>query len=380
MDRKEFLNVKRIVIKLGTNVLRNEDGEVALSRIYSYIEDISKLVKSGKEVILVTSGAVGLGKKKIGLSNTDGVALKQACAAIGQSKLMSLYEEGFDTYNVVAAQILLTEDDFSQRKKYLSLRTTLNRLLEMGAVPIINQNDTVSVIDFDDMLSSVQVCFADNDKLSALVASELDADLLLILSDVDGLFDANPKVNPNAKIIKEVKGVTDDIRALGTDASEGGRGGMRTKLEAARLVTRFGGRVLIANGKIPYVISEIFNQKDIGTMFIPNNENLSEKKRWIGYATNIFGKLIVNNGAKDAILNKESRLLPIGVIGVVNDFKKGEVISIHDENDVEFARGIVNYNSEDCRRIIGNHSNEILKVLGFKNYDAIITRDNITIL
>ena len=380
MDRKEFLNVKRIVIKLGTNVLRNEDGEVALSRIYSYIEDISKLVKSGKEVILVTSGAVGLGKKKIGLSNTDGVALKQACAAIGQSKLMSLYEEGFDTYNVVAAQILLTEDDFSQRKKYLSLRTTLNRLLEMGAVPIINQNDTVSVIDFDDMLSSVQVCFADNDKLSALVASELDADLLLILSDVDGLFDANPKVNPNAKIIKEVKGVTDDIRALGTDASEGGRGGMRTKLEAARLVTRFGGRVLIANGKIPYVISEIFNQKDIGTMFIPNNENLSEKKRWIGYATNIFGKLIVNNGAKDAILNKESSLLPIGVICVVNDFKKGEVISIHDENDVEFARGIVNYNSEDCRRIIGNHSNEILKVLGFKNYDAIITRDNITIL
>ena len=236
------------------------------------------------------------------------------------------------------------------------------------------------MIDFDDMLSSVQVCFADNDKLSALVASELDADLLLILSDVDGLFDANPKVNPNAKIIKEVKGVTDDIRALGTDASEGGRGGMRTKLEAARLVTRFGGRVLIANGKIPYVISEIFNQKDIGTMFVPNNENLSEKKRWIGYATNIFGKLIVNNGAKDAILNKESSLLPIGVIGVVNDFKKGEVISIHDENDVEFARGIVNYNSEDCRRIIGNHSNEILKVLGFKNYDAIITRDNITIL
>jgi len=246
MDRNEFLNVKRIVIKLGTNVLRNEDGDVALSRIYSYIEDISKLVKSGKEVILVTSGAVGLGKKKIGLSSTDGIALKQACAAIGQSKLMSLYEDGFDTYNIVAAQILLTEDDFSQRKKYLSLRTTLNRLLEMKAVPIINQNDTVSVIDLDDTLNPVQVCFADNDKLSALVASELDADLLIILSDVDGLFDSNPKTNPDAKIIKEVKGVTEDIRALGTDASEGGRGGMRTKLEAARLVTRIGGKVLIA--------------------------------------------------------------------------------------------------------------------------------------
>ena len=380
MDRKEFLDVKRIVIKLGTNVLRNEKGDVALSRIYSYIESMAKLVKSGKEVVLVTSGAVGLGKKKLGLTNTDGVALKQACAAIGQGKLMSLYEDGFDAYDIVAGQILLTEDDFSQRKKYLSLRTTLNRLLEMNAVPIINQNDTVTVIELDDTLEPIQMCFSDNDKLSALVASELDADLLLILSDVDGLYDSNPKTNPNAQIIREVKGVSKEIMALGTDASEGGRGGMRTKLEAARLVTRFGGKVLIANGKIPYVIDEIFDYKEIGTTFVPDDEYLPEKKRWIGYATNIVGKLIVNNGAKDAILNKDSSLLPIGVISVVNDFKRGEVVSIRDENDVEFARGVANYNSDDCKRIIGNHSKEILKVLGFKNYDALITRDYITIL
>lgn len=380
MNRKEFLNVKRIIIKLGTNVLRNENGDVALSRIYSYIESIAKLVKSGKEVVLVTSGAVGLGKKKLGLSNTEGIALKQACAAIGQGKLMSLYEDGFDAYDIVAGQILLTEDDFSQRKRYLSLRTTLNRLLEMHAVPIINQNDTVTVIDLDDTLEQIQMCFTDNDKLSALVASELDADLLLILSDVDGLYNANPKDNPDAKIIKEVKGVSKEILALGTDASEGGRGGMKTKLEAARLVTRFGGKVLIANGKIPYVIDEIFNYEDIGTAFVPDDEYLTEKKRWIGYATNIIGKVIVNNGAKDAILKKESSLLPIGVIGVVNDFKRGEVVSIRDEDDVEFARGVANYNSDDCKRIIGNHSKEILKVLGFKNYDAIITRDYITIL
>ena len=380
MDRKEFLNVKRIVIKLGTNVLRNENGDVALSRIYSYIESIAKLVKSGKEVVLVTSGAVGLGKKKLGLSNTEGIALKQACAAIGQGKLMSLYEDGFDAYDIVAGQILLTEDDFSQRKRYLSLRTTLNRLLEMHAVPIINQNDTVTVIDLDDTLEQIQMCFTDNDKLSALVASELDADLLLILSDVDGLYNANPKDNPDAKIIKEVKGISKEILALGTDASEGGRGGMKTKLEAARLVTRFGGKVLIANGKIPYVIDEIFNYEDIGTAFVPDDEYLTEKKRWIGYATNIIGKVIVNNGAKEAKIKKESSLLPIGVIGVVNDFKRGEVVSIRDEDDVEFARGVANYNSDDCKRIIGNHSKEILKVLGFKNYDAIITRDYITIL
>ena len=380
MDRKEFLNVQRIVIKLGTNVLRNENGDVALSRIYSYIESIAKLVKSGKEVVLVTSGAVGLGKKKLGLTNTDGIALKQACASIGQGKLMSLYEDGFDSYGIIAGQILLTEDDFSQRKKYLSLRTTLNRLLEMHAVPIVNQNDTVTVIELDETLEPVQMCFTDNDKLSALIASELDADLLLILSDVDGLYDSNPKTNPNAKLLKEVKGVTKEIRALGTDASEGGRGGMKTKLEAARLVTRFGGKVLIANGKIPYVIDEIFDYKEYGTAFIPDDEYLSEKKRWIGYATNIFGKLIVNNGAKNAILTKESSLLPIGVISVINDFKRGEVVSIRDENDVEFARGIANYNSDDCKRIIGNHSKEILKLLGFKNYDALITRDYITIL
>lgn len=380
MNRKEFLDVQRIVIKLGTNVLRNENGDVALSRIYSYIESIAKLVKAGKEVVLVTSGAVGLGKKKLGLSNTDGIALKQACAAIGQGKLMSLYEDGFDAYGIIAGQILLTEDDFSQRKKYLSLRTTLNRLLEMHAVPIVNQNDTVTVIELDETLEPVQMCFTDNDKLSALVASELDADLLLILSDVDGLYNDNPKTNPKAKIIKEVKGVTKEIMALGTDASEGGRGGMKTKLEAARLVTRFGGKVLIANGKIPYVIDEIFDYKEYGTAFIPNDEYLSEKKRWIGYATNIIGKLIVNNGAKNAILNKDSSLLPIGVISVINDFKRGEVVSIRDENDVEFARGIANYNSDDCKRIIGNHSKEIMNLLGFKNYDALITRDYITIL
>ena len=380
MDRKEFLNVQRIVIKLGTNVLRNENGDVALSRIYSYIESIAKLVKSGKEVVLVTSGAVGLGKKKLGLTNTDGIALKQACASIGQGKLMSLYEDGFDSYGIIAGQILLTEDDFSQRKKYLSLRTTLNRLLEMHAVPIVNQNDTVTVIELDETIEPVQMCFTDNDKLSALIASELDADLLLILSDVDGLYDSNPKTNPNAKLLKEVKGVTKEIQALGTDASEGGRGGMKTKLEAARLVTRFGGKVLIANGKIPYVIDEIFDYKEYGTAFIPDDEYLSEKKRWIGYATNIIGKLIVNNGAKNAILTKESSLLPIGVISVINDFKRGEVVSIRDENDVEFARGIANYNSDDCKRIIGNHSKEILKLLGFKNYDALITRDYITIL
>ena len=378
MQRKDFINVKRIVIKLGTNVLRNEEGEVALSRIYSFIEDISKLVKNGKEIIIVTSGAVGLGKKKLELDSTEGDGVKQACAAVGQSRLMSYYEAGFATFDIPVAQILLTEDDFSMRHRYLSLRTTLNKLLELGVVPIINQNDTVSTIELNDMLAGMQVCFSDNDKLSALVSSELDADLLILLSDIDGLYTANPKENPKAEFIREVECVTDEILNLGTGASDGGRGGMKTKLEAAKLVTRFGGKVLIANGKQPYVINKIFAGEEFGTMFIPTSENLSGKKRWIGYATNVLGKLIVNNGAKSAILDKCTSLLPIGIIDVINDFKQGEVVSICDESGNEFARGMVNYDSEECRKIAGAHSDNILKILGYKNYDAVITRDNIT--
>ena len=380
MDRKKITDANRIVIKFGTNILTNDEGEVSLPRVYSFIEDVSKLQKSGKEIILVSSGAVGLGKKKLGLKSTEATALKQACAAIGQSKLMSIYEGGFDQYNLVVAQILLTEDDFSQRKKYLSLRITLNKLLELGVIPIINQNDTVSTIELDELFNYMQVCFSDNDKLAALVASELDADLLVILSDVDGLFDSNPKTNQAAKIIPVVAKVTNDILDFGEEASAGGRGGMKTKLEAARLVTRSGGVVLIANGKTPSVISQIFSEKELGTVFLPNDEMLSGKKRWIGYATNILGKLIVNYGAKKAIVEKESSLLPVGVVGVVNEFKKGDVVSILDENDREIARGIVNYNSDDCRRIVGVQSEDISKILGHKNYNAIIGRDNITIL
>ena len=380
MDRKEFINAKRIVIKVGTNVLRSDDGHISLPRIFSFIENMAALVKQGKEVILITSGAIGMGKKRLGLESTEGMAMKQACAAIGQGKLMSVYENGFDAYGLVAAQILLTEDDFSIRQRYLSLRTTLNKLLELGTIPIINQNDTVSTLEISQRYENKLVCFSDNDKLSALVASELDADLLIILSDIEGLYDANPKENPDAKLIKEVPEVTDEILSLAQGVSSGGRGGMSTKLEAARLVTRFGGKVLIANGKIPYVIKKIFDGEELGTMFLPQGEFLSDKKRWIGYATNIIGKIVVNNGAKKALIEKLKSLFPNGVLKVINKFDKGDVISILDENEKEFARGIVNYNSEACKKVVGCHSDNILEILGFKNYDAIITRDNITIL
>lgn len=382
MERAEFIKSKRIVIKLGTNVLRNDEGNVSLPRVYTFIEDISNLVKSGKEVIVITSGAVSMGKKRLKLDSTKGIALKQACAAIGQSKLMSIYENGFDTYGLTAAQILLTEDDFSIRERYLSLRTTFNKLLELGVIPVINQNDTVSTIELMPRYveDETQVCFSDNDKLSALVASELDADLLIILSDINGLYNDNPKVNPDAQLIKEVAEVTDEIMALAQGVSDGGRGGMETKLQAAQMVTRYGGKMLIANGKLPYIIKRIFDGEDLGTMFLPSQTGISDKKRWIGYATNITGKIIINDGAKNALVTERKSLLPIGVIDIKNNFQRGDVVSILDEKGVEIARGMANYDAQACKKLIGKHSDNIMEILGYKNYDAIITRDNITIL
>ena len=295
--RNRLLNAKRIVFKFGTNILRNEDGDISLSRIYSFIEDAAKLKKAGREIIIVTSGAVGLGAKKLGVDSDASMSVKQACAAVGQCQLMSIYENGFDKYGITTAQILLTEEDFTQRIKYLSLHDTLNTLISLGTVPIINQNDTVSTEELDFYQDAFEVCFSDNDKLSALVASELDADLLVVLSDIDGLFDDNPKENPNAKIIPVVTEVTADIEKYAQNASKGGRGGMKTKLNAMRVVTRSGGTAIIANGKTPHIIKRLFDNEPLGTVFAPV-ENLPNKKRWIAYATNITGQLYVNDGAK----------------------------------------------------------------------------------
>ena len=373
-------NAKRIVFKFGTNVLRNEEKEISLSRIYSFIEDISKLHRQGKEIIIVTSGAVGLGSKTLNVDSNDSLSIKQACAAVGQCQLMSIYEDGFNKYSINTAQVLLTEDDFTNRIKYLSLNNVLNTLLDLKVIPVINQNDTVSTTELEDSgISIYGVSFSDNDKLSALVASKLDADLLVILSDINGLYDDNPKENPDAHLITEVKEITEEIEKYGQSASKGGRGGMKTKLQAAKVVTHSGGSVSIVNGKSQQVINRLFSGEKMGTVFYPV-EQLSQKRRWIAYATNITGQLIVNEGAKKAIKEKNKSLLAIGVMNINGCFDRGDVISILDEDNNEFARGIANYSSDDCRKIIGEHSDNIYQILGYKNYDAIITKDNIALL
>jgi len=377
--RNKLVEAKRIVFKFGTNVLRNDDKEISLSRIYTFIEDIAKLKSLGKEVIIVTSGAVGLGAKKLNVDSNESMSVKQACASVGQSRLMCIYEDGFDKYGYITAQILLTEEDFTQRIKYLSLHDTLNTLISLGAIPVINQNDTVSTEELAFYKDAFQVSFSDNDKLSALVASELDADLLVILSDIDGLFDDNPKLNPNAKKIDFVSEITEEFQSFAQNASSGGRGGMKTKLEAMKVVTRSGGIGVIANGKQPHIIKRLFEKEELGTIFLPS-ENLANKKRWIAYATNIQARIKVNDGAKKALIEQNTSLLPIGVLNIEGDCQKGDIVSILDVNDNEFARGMINYNCSDCKKIIGHHSDDILDLLGYKNYDAIITRDNIALL
>lgn len=380
---------ERVVIKLGTAVLMRDEGGIALSRFYNFVEGIAKLMSSGKEVLLVTSGAVGLGVRTLKLpSKPRDLPLKQACAAVGQGRLMSLYSDAFEKMDIVTAQVLLTEEDFSNRKRYLNLRSTISALLAQKVLPIINENDTVSTAELEVLKEvGVKVNFGDNDKLSALVASKMDADVLLILTDVDGLYTADPRL-PEAKLISLVESFSPEIDKLGEEPpkpvvkgkapEKPGRGGIKTKIEAARVATQSGCAALIAGGKVERVIERLFNGEELGTLFLPG-KGLSGKQRWIAFATTVKASLIVNEGASQAIRAGKASLLPAGVVSVKGDFERGDVISIEDEVGKEIARGIVNYASHEARKVVG-HSSDALDAISGRNYDALITRDNLALL
>ncbi len=382
--RKDLITqARRVVIKLGTAVLMREERGIALSRFYSFVETIADLKQSKRDVLLVSSGAVGLGVERLGLERSAQLlALKQACAAIGQGRLMGLYADAFDRLGVIAAQVLLTEEDFSNRRRYLNLRSTVTKLLELGALPIINENDTVSTAELEthDAPSYLKVNFGDNDKLSALVASKTEADLLLILTDVDGLYTMNPSNSTAATLIPVVEEITPEVEALADNEKNTlGRGGMKTKLEAARIATQSGCAVIIASGKTQNVIQRIFAGEEIGTLFLPKAE-LSSKRKWIAFATTVKAALVVNDGAKKALIERKASLLAAGVIGVRGNFERGDAVSILDEQEREFARGIVNYSSQEAQKISGLDSSKIDELIEKRNYDALITRDNLAFL
>jgi len=311
-------------------------------------------------------------------SSTASLVQKQALAAVGQSRLMNLYEQGFAKYGLTTAQVLLTEEDFSGRKRYLNLRHTLTTLLEMGVIPIINENDTVSTTELE--LNDRSPSFGDNDKLSALVMSKLEAAVLVLLSDVDGLFTDNPRENPKAEFLPEVHEVTPEVLALASRKSARGRGGMATKLEAARIAMNSGGVAIIANGLKTGIVSRVLNGGDEGTFFVGKSGPLSGKRRWIAFASGVSGRIHINEGAVEAITKKNASLLYAGVMRIENEFEPGDVVSIVGPGGQEFARGIVNYSSADASKLIGKHSDEIARLATTKNYDAFITRNNIAFL
>jgi glutamate 5-kinase len=378
-------DARRIVIKLGTAVLVRDDGGIALSRFYSFIEAIADLKRSGREVLLVSSGAVGLGAERLGITRRPQLLpFKQALAAVGQGRLMSLYSDAFDRLGITTAQVLLTEEDFSNRQRYLNLRSTLTKLLELGVLPIINENDTVSTAELEslDSASHVRVNFGDNDKLSALVASKIEADLLVMLTDVEGLYTADPGSSNEAALIPLVEEITPEIEDLArasVSTSRVGRGGIRTKLDAARIATRSGCAAVIASGKLPGVIARVFAGDELGTLFLPQS-SLPGKRRWIAFATSVKAALVVNEGARHALEERKASLLAAGILDVRGRFERGDVVSILDEQEHEFARGIVNYSSVEARKISGLRSDKIDELIENRSYDALITRDNIAFL
>lgn len=389
VDRKAVIaQSQRVVVKLGTAVLMKDEGGIALSRFYSFVEGIAELIGMGKEVLLVTSGAVGLGVQRLGLDKRPReLPLKQACAAVGQGRLMSMYSDAFEKLSINTAQVLLTEDDFSNRRRYLNLRSTIAELLALRVLPIINENDTVSTVELEAAAAEAhrKVNFGDNDKLSALVASKVEADLLVILTDVDGLYTADPRTQSDAKLISVVEQITPEVEALaggtgaGKTAKNMGRGGMRTKLEAASIASQSGCATIIAGGKTPGVISKLVAGDEIGTLFLPQS-GLKSRLRWIAFATTVNAALVVNEGAKDALTKRKASLLPAGIVEVRGTFNRGDVVSILDSSNREFARGIVNYSSAETEKISGMHSDTINEVITDRNYDAIITRDHLAFL
>jgi glutamate 5-kinase len=377
--RTRVSDARRVVIKLGSNLFFNDSGAIALGRIFSFIEDIAAARISGRQIIIVSSGAVALGADALKMkSSAASLAQKQALAAIGQSRLMNLYEQGFAKYDLTAAQVLLTEEDFSSRKRYLNLRHTLTTLLDMGVIPVINENDTVSTTELE--VTDRSRSFGDNDKLSALVMSKLDATVLILLSDVDGLFTDNPRENRDAEFIPEVHEITSDIEAVAGRKSTRGRGGMATKLQAARVAMNSGGMAIIANGLKTGILGRVLSGDQEGTLFVGKATSLSEKRRWIAFASSVCGRIHINEGALDAITKKNASLLYAGVTRIEHEFEHGDVVSIVGPNGQEIGRGIVNYSSADASKLIGKHSDDIAKLATSKNYDAFITRNNIAFL
>lgn len=371
MNKRDYLGeIKRVVIKVGTTTLTHDTGLLNLERIEVLVRQIANLHNHGYEVILVTSGAIGAGMGKLNLkSRPKTLPEKQAVAAVGQVALIHLYQKIFAEYGKNVGQLLLTASDINERNRYLNGRNTCFALFNVGVIPIINENDAIAV---------EEIKVGDNDTLSAFVATLVDADLLIILSDIDGLYDSNPKENKNAKLLPLITELNEEIKKMAGDSnSKFGTGGMATKIKAAEIALDWGVNMVIAQGEKPENLIKIVKGEDIGTLFVKRKKGKA-KKHWLQYSSKKQGKLIVDQGAKEAILKHKS-LLPSGIKEVEGEFQKGDVITVIDEEKNVLASGIVNYSSLDCNKIKGKQSKEIKKLLGHHDYDEVVHIDNMSI-
>ena len=363
---------RTVVVKVGTNVLSREDDTLDEARFDALAQQMHLIRESGRQVVLVSSGAIGAGMGLLGLERRpDDLPHLQAAAAVGQAHLIRRYDDCLNKFGLRAAQLLLTANDFRHRGRYLNVRNTLRTLFEFSTVPIINENDTVSV---------KEIQFGDNDRLAALVANLLEDPLLIILSVIDGLYDGDPSL-PTSQVIPLVDRWDESIKSLAVATrSRRGTGGMHSKLDAARSVTAVGESVIIANGCHEDVLSRILNGDDVGTLFLGQGERIPAWKRWIGYSVAPRGRLRLDDGACRAISQRHKSLLPIGVTSVEGEFHKGELVMLLDPRGVEIARGLSNFNSQDTRRIAGRRSDELESLLGQVRYEEVIHVDNLVLL
>lgn len=375
-ERDHLRKTHRWVVKIGSALLTNEGSGLDYDAIALWVKQMAGLMGANDnsvEIVLVSSGAIAEGIKRLGwIERPDSVYKLQAAAAVGQMGLVQAYESQFQKHKLHTAQILLTHDDLSNRTRYLNARSVLLKLITLGIVPVVNENDTV-VTD--------EIRFGDNDTLAALVANLIDADLLVILTDQQGMFDSDPRQNPQAKLLTEVDALSSELDAMAGD-SKGtlGRGGMATKLRAARLAARSGTATIIASGKEDNVLSRIYQGESLGTLLMANQAPLLARKQWLAGHLQMKGELVLDNGAAAVLKNKGSSLLAVGVIDVIGQFARGDMVVCVDEAGQEIARGLINYNSDEAGMIKGYATSKISEILGYVDEAELIHRDNLLVI
>ena len=362
---------KRILVKIGSGVLTGGDG-LDLDILEQLVDDISVHSKKGYHFVIVSSGAIASGTHRMGFKKKlKSLPQKQAAAAVGQGRLMRVYSQAFGRHGLIPAQILLTMSDLTDRQRFLNVRNTLSTLMEWGVIPIINENDTVSVDE---------IKFGDNDNLAAMMANIIEAHLLINLTNTEGLYDRDPRRSEGSRLIPLVREITTQIEdAASSEADTVGMGGMRSKVIAAKKVTAFGIPYIIGHGKKAGIVGEILSGRETGTLFLPGAQHLKSKKHWIAFTLRSRGRIVIDEGAADAIRNQGKSLLPSGVVSVEGDFGVGDPVTCVDAHGVSIAKGLVNYSSSDINKIRGLNTSRIDQILGEKPYDEIIHRDNMAV-